>query len=172
LFKAVRYVKGDEPKNAVTTFEQLKGMRVTRPFREDEPIKTQDLMIPKSSGSGEPLDLPKGTRAIAIRVSSTVITSGFFLPGSRVDVISTTRKDGNSVSSTIFRNVLVLAVDSVPIGRDETGPVANTIAIALALKDIEKIRSAEANSELSVLLCPPDEESGKPKPPVRSPGEK
>jgi Flp pilus assembly protein CpaB len=160
-FKAVRYVKGDEPKNAVSNFEQLKGKRVNRPLQEDQPVKTQDLMEPKPVDSPEGV-LPKGMQAIAIRVSLTTTAIGFILPGSRVDVISSTRKGDKGVSSTILSNVLVLATDSVATRLNEKGPIATTMTLAVKPEDGVKLRLAELSSEFTLALCPADEDSGKP----------
>ena len=158
-FKAVRYAKGDEPKDAVTSFDQLKGKRVNRPLNEDDPIKTKDLRTP-SDKSWEETVIPKGVRACTIKARPNSAASGFVLPLARVDVISTTNKDGKSVSSTILQNVLVVAVESV---YDGNGTDPFTVTLALLPKDVGKIRKAEAAGELGLALCSPDEESGKPK---------
>jgi hypothetical protein len=46
LFKPIRYFKGEEPKDAVTSFDQLRDKVLVRPLAEDQPLKTSDLAAP------------------------------------------------------------------------------------------------------------------------------
>jgi pilus assembly protein CpaB len=147
-FKTVRYVKGDEPKDAVTKFAQLKGKRLTHSLVEDQPVKTQYVTDGKNIGMFDAL-MPAGMRAIAIKVSPATVTDGFILPGSRVDVIHTVRKaPDETASSVILQNLLVMAVDT-STDRDQT---LNTVTLAVKVEDAKKLRLAEAKGELSLVL--------------------
>jgi pilus assembly protein CpaB len=174
FFKEVRYVKGDEPKNAVTKFEQVKGKRTLRALAEDQPVKAKDV---GDAAAGE-VPLPKGMRALAVKVALGNDAVGFVLPGSRVDVIHTVRKDGETTSTTLLQNVLVLGLNT-STNRDRPPTM---VTLAVSPDDAAKIRVAESVGELSFTLRTPDgdarpdrkvrPDTKKPAdlPPFRSPG--
>jgi pilus assembly protein CpaB len=156
VFKEVRYVKGDEPKNAVTNFEQLKGKRTLRALAEDQPVKTKDL-----GDAAAEVALPKGMRAVAIKVGPQGAGAGFVLPGSRVDVIQTVhRGEDKAESKTILQNVLVLAIDSVGTATGEKGgaTAASIFTLAMIPDDVKNVRLAEGAGELSLCLRAADED--------------
>jgi Flp pilus assembly protein CpaB len=43
LFKIVHYRTGDEPREAITSLESMKGKVVIRALAEDQPVKAKDL---------------------------------------------------------------------------------------------------------------------------------
>ncbi len=128
LFKAVRYVKGDEPCDAITSLEKLKGTILGRALAEDQPVKGKDL-IRENTG----VDLGGlGLRASAVKVTWTMKEDDIILPNCRVDVVlTTTTEKGKSRSSVVIKNVLVLALDKVAVG-DEFKPRVVVLAVTAA----------------------------------------
>jgi Flp pilus assembly protein CpaB len=161
LFKVVRYVKGDEPGEAITKLEQLKGKRTLRALAEDQPVKTKDV------GDVGEFPLPKGLQAITVKVLSAHAPEVFILPGSRVDVANTVRmRPDKTRTETVLRNVLVLAVEELADG-DRTHMA---VTLAVKLDDAKKLRQAEGDGELSLGLSSPEDreiESIKEKAPSR-----
>jgi Flp pilus assembly protein CpaB len=151
-FQEKLYTKGEEPKRALKTWEQLKDKRVNKPLNEDQFVTADDLQDPKLF-SGIDWLLPAGMRGIAIRVNTASGAAGFIQPNSRVDVVQTTHEGDKSTTQTILQNMLVLAADTTTI-RDQDKPaiVANTVTLAAKPEDVQKLRLAEATGELSLTL--------------------
>jgi Flp pilus assembly protein CpaB len=116
LFKKVRYVKGDEPKDAITDFAALKGKRLKRDLAADQPVKPKDFL------NTPPLEelLPKGTKGISLRVDPDKAVAGFVVPGCRVDVLHTL----NGKSEVIAADVLLMALDLDKDGKFATATLA------------------------------------------------
>jgi pilus assembly protein CpaB len=145
------YTKGEEPKKAIKTFDQVQDKRLNKPLGEDQFVTTEDLMDPKTAGI-EAL-LPPGMRAVALKVNAASVVAGFVMPNSRVDVVQTVRHGEHSSTQTILQNMLVLASDTMT-GRpeDKQANLASTVTVAAKPEDAQKLRLAEAVGELSLSL--------------------
>jgi len=150
-FQEKSYTKGEEPKKAIKTWDQVKDKRLNKPLSEDQFVTVEDLQDPKTNGV-EGL-LPAGMRAIAVRVNIATGAAGFVLPNSRVDVVQTMRQAEIPTTHTILQNMLVLASDQLTIRPDEKlSNVASTVTLAAKPEDVQKLRLAEATGELSLTL--------------------
>lgn len=109
----------------------LNSAYITRSARPDAQQTLIGSIARNGMASGEPIrgemllplntsflsaTLPPGRRAVAVRISAESTAGGFILPNDRVDVILTAAREGQGegekqVSSTILRNVPVLAID-------------------------------------------------------------
>jgi RNA polymerase sigma factor (sigma-70 family) len=99
--------------------------------------------------------LQPGERAIAIRVTAEAGVSGFVLPGSRVDVICTTRGT-ETTSKVILQNLRVLAVDQmVKEKADQPGPAASTVTLAAKPEEATRLALASSLGELRLALRGP-----------------
>jgi pilus assembly protein CpaB len=145
------YTKGEEPKKALKTWDQLKEKRLNKPLSEDQFVTADDLMDPKLSGMDA--IVPPGMRAVSIKVNVASVVAGFVLPNSRVDVVQTLRQGEHSATQTILQNVVVLASDGIKDRPDDKGNMpASTVTLAAKPEDVQKLRLAEAIGELSLSL--------------------
>jgi pilus assembly protein CpaB len=151
-FVEKQYTKGEEPKKAIKTWEQLQDKRLNKALSEDQFITLDDLLDPKTAGSIEVM-LPQGMRAVALKVNAASVVAGFVLPNSRVDVVQTVKNGEHSTVQTILQNMLVLASDTM-IGRpeDKQSNLASTVTVAAKPEDVQKLRLAEGIGELSLAL--------------------
>jgi pilus assembly protein CpaB len=148
FFKRARYVKGTEPKDALSEFAQVKDKRVIRALTEDEPIRAKDLMADLPLASR----LPPNTVACSLKVSNAMLSSGFFLPHSRVDVIVTVRKnDKESESKVLMKNVLMMAVDD---GEGQQSEAVQRVIVAVTKEQAVILRRAQKEGKLSLVLRP------------------
>jgi pilus assembly protein CpaB len=145
------------PKKAIKSLEELgKGKdakRVNKMLNEEQMITTDDLVSKDLDGMAA--GLKPGSRAIGLKVDPVCLVGGFVLPGSRVDVVSTTR-DGEAKSEIILQDMLVLAVD-MQSGRKEDGSVTmlgNTVTMAAVPEEAMKLTLASTLGELRLLLRP------------------
>src|ERR1019366_3739933 len=63
-------------------------------------------------GGGRPSLIPRGMRAVSVRVNDVVSVAGFVQPGTRVDVLATGNQGGGNdrQTTTVLENVAVIAV--------------------------------------------------------------
>ncbi len=99
--------------------EEAKGSMTRVAFLRGEPMR-RDKLVKQGGGGFMSAILPRGKRAVAIKIDNGGDTSagGFILPNDRVDVVSLTRDDEASkargvevlAARTILTNVRVLAI--------------------------------------------------------------
>jgi pilus assembly protein CpaB len=156
LFKIKLFDKGQEPEKALTEadFDKLKDCRLNKPLKTDEFVTMQDL-IDKNQNSLS-ARLPKGMRAVGIKVDIQSIAGGFAsLPLSHVDIISVLRRgDGDSISQILLEDVLVLAADQETQrpGNGSSAMPANTVTVALNPEDSELVTLAQEMGQLRLVL--------------------
>jgi pilus assembly protein CpaB len=151
VFMPKQYVLGEEPKKAIRSYDQLKGRRLNKPVGAEQFVTTDDLMDADASGVGALV--PKGLRAIAIKVNVDTAVAGFVLPNSRVDIISTRRSGDGSKANIFMQNVLVLAVNQLASRPDDkSAVVANTVTVAVSPQDCEKLALASEMGTLRLTL--------------------
>ncbi|MGH6931500.1 MAG: Flp pilus assembly protein CpaB [Dongiaceae bacterium] len=123
-----------------------------------EPINEKKIVQPNDGGFMAAI-LPKGRRAISVRISAETGAGGFILPNDKVDVILTRKLSGGAsgerqLSETVLSNVRVLAVDQT-FKQDEKGEqvvVGKTATLELELTQAEVIAMAESSGQLSLAL--------------------
>jgi pilus assembly protein CpaB len=155
LFQEKRFARGDEPPGAIDNPDLIKNRVLRRPLRTGDHVTLEDLMD-ANNGEGMSIVLPKGYRAVGVRVNLESNVYGFAtLPLSRVDIISTVRRadDKATYSQVLLENVLVLAADD-KMRRDESGKPMPSQVVTLALKpeDALKVRLAAELGSLSLML--------------------
>ncbi|MBL8905373.1 MAG: Flp pilus assembly protein CpaB [Rhizobiales bacterium] len=146
-------------KNDPAAQQKYEAARARIAIFRGEPIIDKKVVMPTESGFMAAI-LPKGMRAIAVRVSEESGAGGFILPNDRVDVVLTRKveADGTTkvvVSETILSNVKVLAIDQAfrREGDDEQVIVAKkTATLELTPQQSEVISMAESTGQLSLVL--------------------
>jgi len=136
----------------------LAGSIVRSRMTSGEPIRDENL-VPLNAGFLSAM-LPSGKRAVAVRISAQTTAGGFILPSDRVDVVLTVAHDKSEpVSSTILRDVLVLAIDQAvdERGKDDTGKmkpavVGKTATLELDPSQVEIVTAGETQGTLSLAL--------------------
>ncbi|WP_428650559.1 Flp pilus assembly protein CpaB [Roseibium sp.] len=148
-----------------SAMEMLLGRIAKARIYSGEPIRTERL-INTDKGYMAAL-LPKGKRAIAVRVEQETSAGGFILPGDKVDVILTRKiGDGHVTSETILENIRVLAIDQTTAGEQETKTLSPQRTATLELTPAQSevivqsqqvgsialaLRSAEDSAEVAVV---------------------
>lgn len=123
-------------------------------------VLTADKLLEAGSPGGITSLIPKGQRAITIRVNDISGVGGFIGPGDRVDVLTVTDsgRKGELISKTILQSVLVLASGEQLIDPNKApGGVAapkgvNQLTLSLGLTDAEKLALAVAKGEIRLIL--------------------
>jgi Flp pilus assembly protein CpaB len=180
-FKRVQYVRKDAPTDFVSDFAKVKGKVLIRALAEGQAVKNQDLVAVKSASPRLPSNqesppskltkkaqadpaknkgaslLPKGMRAVSIKVQVPSKLLAAYKPGVKVDIISEIiHGDGEVVSKILFTDILLLAIEEYatrPAPREkERDPVANVANVALTPQDARVVKEAEELGVLRLVL--------------------
>ena len=104
-----------------------------------EPILPGKLASPEA-GSGLPPIIPKGMRAVSVRVNEVIGVAGYVLPGTYVDVLATgspTEKREDTTTKVVLTNVQVLAAGT-RIERDQGDGQALQVTVVTLQVDPEQ----------------------------------
>lgn len=136
-----------------STFDDLVGRIAKTEIFSGEPIRSERL-INTDKGYMAAI-LPKGKRAMAVKVEEETSAGGFILPGDKVDVILTRKMRNRSVTSeTILENIRVLAIDSTTAGEQETKNLSprRTATIEVTLAQSEVVAQAQQVGTIALAL--------------------
>ena len=124
-----------------------------------DPVNGQKLVKPGSNGFMAAI-LPKGRRAISVRISAATGAGGFILPKDRVDVLVTRKQtfegsgDAVTISERVLGNVKVLAVDQT-FKQNKEGEqvvVGKTATLELEPQQAEVLAKVETTGQLTLIL--------------------
>ena len=128
----------------------------------NEPL-TESKLAPGNAGSGLPPAIPKGMRAVSVRVNEVIGVAGFVVPGTRVDVLATVDEPSTgskeSMSRVVLSDVTVLASGTrydQEGARAEGKPIPATVVTLLVTpQDAERVALASEKSHLMLALRNP-----------------
>lgn len=135
-------------------FERYNGARARTPMVANEPI-LENKVIRKGEGGLLSALLPKGMRAVAVKVSVESASGGFIMPNDRVDVLLTRRINKETFSSTVLENVRVLAIDQKYVAEQQDAPAVKKLRTATLEVTPEQARvlaRVQSMGELSLAL--------------------
>jgi hypothetical protein len=112
LFKVVHYLKGDEPRDAVMTFEELNGKCMECNVSEDQPLRKSHLGFPRARRMLEVGE----RRAMFVRLPKAAI--GNVENYCRVDLYGTSKEDNKKEPELLIKSLLILAMSEAKDGVD------------------------------------------------------
>lgn len=137
---------------------------------ENEPL-IESKLAKAEAGAGLPPAIPPGMRAMAVKVDDVIGVAGFIDQGTRVDLVVTIRKQGDSTSRTVVSNVEVLTAgtryeqERARTGTPRTGttraettslqPAAAVVTLLVTPRDAERIALAQAEGQIMLVLRNP-----------------
>ena len=133
-------------KGAFHDSKKVVGRAAARRILAGEPI-LEGHLIPKGGGTGLAAIIPKGRRAVAVRVNEIIGVAGFIKPGDLVDVIVTMepKKGEGVITKTVLQRVPVLAVGQ-EISRENGKPKrVSAVTLLVGPADAEKLALASRN---------------------------
>lgn len=152
---------GPLPPGTVLKKEDLVGRGVVSAIYESEPI-LESRLAPKGAGAGMAVLIPKGMRAVAVRVNEVVGVAGFVLPGMRVDVLisgiapGANRYEAGAQTRTILQNIEVLSAGH-NIQKDNEGkPITvEVVNLLVTPEQAEKLSLASNDAKIQLVLRNP-----------------
>jgi pilus assembly protein CpaB len=156
MFELKSFTRDNQPIGGISKFEDVKGRILKVSRRAGDAIHPDDMYAETDPAWGVSTHLPKGYRAVGLRVTLEGGAHGWAtLPLSHVDVIDTVRRgdDKSSYSHFLLENVLVLAIDGNPT-REESGKPTpgNIVMFALSPDDCLRLSLARDTGTLSLAL--------------------
>ena len=138
---------------------ELEKARARVKLFEGEPVNRRKLVMSGSNGFMAAM-LPKGHRAISVRISAATGAGGFILPNDRVDVLVTKKKtfegsrDSVTVTEVVLSNVKVLAIDQTfrVNEKGEQVAVGKTATLDLLPSQAAVLAEAETSGQLTLTL--------------------
>lgn len=145
------------PKDAFSGTKPVVGRVAMRDFLRGEPVVESKLVPGDKSGGLLSLKVPAGMRAFTVKVNEVVGVGGFIVPDSRVDVVVTTavspQRQQDQVSKTFLQDVLVLAAGQTVEQQKDNKPITvNTVTLAVAPADAEKLALASNDGKIQLVL--------------------
>jgi pilus assembly protein CpaB len=131
---------------------------------ENEPI-TANKVASTDGDSGLSPAIPRGMRAMSVKVNDVIGVAGFVVPGSKVDVVVTIRRPNDTMTRTAASNVQVLTAgtrqdQARPEAEKEKDkkPAANAstvVTLMVSPEDAERIALAQSEGEIMLMLRNP-----------------
>lgn len=146
---------GAVPVGAIVKKEDLIGRGVVAPIFANEPV-VESRMAPKGAGGGLAAMIPKGMRAVAVRVNEIIGVAGFVVPGMHVDVLISGSPPGGSaalgtLTKTLLQNIEVLSAGQ-EFHKDAEGKPMPVPVINLLVTPEQAERLSLAGSQTTIQL--------------------
>lgn len=158
LFKETKFNKGDEPKDSVKEFSEIKDKFLKSPLEEG-----QVIMLSNVDENLTILPIPEGHQAMGLRVNEETSAHGFAAkPGNRVDLMWLRRGKGDKeiASYRLLQDVLVLAADNTYIQEQGVATYqARVITVALTPEQVADVSLAKDNGTITLSLRKPGDET-------------
>ena len=147
------------PAEAIGDPAQVIGRGLIYPVIQNEPILPLKLASAEE-GAGLPPAIPKGLRAVSVRVNEVIGVAGYVLPGTRVDVVATvspTDQKADMTSKVILTNVQVLAAGTkIERDTDRNKPMPVSVVTLLVNPDeSERLTLAASEGKIQLALRNP-----------------
>lgn len=147
----VDWPAGKQPAGSFSRVEDCVGRALIVPLVPNEVVLDQELAN-RNAGSGLPVSIPEGMRAVSVGVDDVVAVAGFVTPGTIVDVLVTGTTPGGPITRTILEHVRVLAVGQqlqTENGKPQTAPV---VTMLVSPEDGQKLTLAAAEGKIHLAL--------------------
>ena len=142
------------PKGAFSKVEDVLDRPVVSNILLDEPVLDGRLAL-TGSGLGLAPAIPKGMRAVTVRVNDVASVAGFVLPGMHVDVLVTGRppKGELDMTTTCLQNILVLSAGQT-MQPDARGQAINapTVTLLVTPEQAETLTLAGNDGRIQLVL--------------------
>ena len=147
------------PMGAFTNPDEVIGRGLLMPVIQNEPILPMKLAS-KEAGTGLPVVIPEGKRAVSVRVNEVIGVAGYVLPGTKVDVLATASPTQNREDTTtklVLSNVQVLAAGTKLEQDGEQGkPVSvNVVTLLVTPEESEKLTLGATEGKIQLALRNP-----------------
>ncbi len=158
--KRLAWPAGNAVPGAIDDIKSAVGRGLLTAVLENEPITVNKLA--SMGASGLPPAIPPGMRAMSVKVNDVIGVAGFVVPGTRVDVVVTIRRQTDSMTRTAASNVQVLAAGTrkdqgKPETDTRTANESTVVTLLVSPADAERIALAQSEGEIMLMLRNPND---------------
>lgn len=144
-------IHGAVAKDAFESPLKVVGETLSDPVPEGQPIAASRL-VPSTTASGAPGDVPAGMRALSIHVYDSNGLMPLLHRGSRIDVQAVLDRNGSADLRTILQNVEVFSVAAQAEQPQSGRPSLPVVTILTAPNDADILALGDAGSRLRLVL--------------------
>lgn len=155
--KLVAWPSSNPIAGAHETIDAVVGRGLMATVLENEPL-TNAKVAAEGAGAGLPPSIPVGMRAMSVKVNEVIGVAGFVVPGTRVDLLVTLRREDESVTRTVVTNAEVLTAGTrydQEKAKDGEPIPSTVVTLMVTPADAERITLAEAEGEIMLALRNP-----------------
>ena len=156
--KEIPWSAAELPEGAFATKQALlkDGRRMTLALiSRNEPVLRSKITAPNQPATLSSM-LPRGKRAVTVRVDDIRGVAGFIQPGDLVDVVlirtEAKSRSNESYSEVILQSAKVLAIDQITGERTDRPTIAKAVTLEVSIEDAQKILLASNIGRLSLVL--------------------
>jgi pilus assembly protein CpaB len=153
--KLVSLPEGDVPQGSFHDKTQIIGRGAVLPISAGDFI-LRNKLAGENAGAGLQALIPPGMLAISVRVNEVVGVAGFVQPGTRVDVLTTMSGGNEDQTTTVLRNVAVIAagqrLEHSAAGEAQVAPV---ITLLVSPDDAQRLTLASTEGRIQLALRNP-----------------
>ena len=144
------------PAQTFTDIAQVVGRVASHSLRTGGCV-SEDVLAPPGSPPGLNVRIPKGYRAVAVKVDEFSSVAGFLNPGNHVDVIAVMTCRGShkreTISRTILEDVMVAAVgQEMADPKDPGATVTRSVTLLVKPKDAAILHLADTKGKIRLAL--------------------
>lgn len=152
--RLVQLPEGTAPAGTFNDIADVTGKIATQTIVPGEFI-VEGRLTGHGGGSALAAVVPKGKRAVTVRVNDVIGVAGFLLPGNRVDVIASRKNNKSARPKTLLQNVKVLAVDQTASSDKNDPVIVRAITLELSPKESEQLVGATSEGFVQMALRNP-----------------
>jgi pilus assembly protein CpaB len=152
--KLVAWPASSPVRGGFTTVESVLNRGLIAAVVANEPL-TESKLAPLEAGAGLPPSISDGMRAVSVKVNEVIGVAGFVVPGTRVDLMVTLKRDGerDSMTRVVVSDVQVLTAGTrYDQEKARDGQPIPTSVVTLLVSPADAERIALAANEGSIML--------------------
>jgi pilus assembly protein CpaB len=138
--------------------EKIVNRGLVASVAENEPI-TESKLAPLGAGAGLSPAIPRGMRAMSVKVNEVIGVAGFVVPGTKVDVLVTIRSETDSATRIVVSNVQVLTAgtryDEAQVKMEGKPIPSSVVTLLVSPPDAERIALAATEGQIMLALRNP-----------------
>ena len=140
---------------ATTDISKILGRGVITKIFAKEPV-IESRLAPAGAGGGMAAMIPKGMRAVAVRVNEVVGVAGFVVPGTHVDILISGNSPGGNpglgtLTQTLLQNIEVLSAGQ-DFKKDAEGKPVMVQVVNMLVTPAQAEQLSLASSQTSIQL--------------------
>lgn len=157
--KLVAWPASSPVEKGFTTIESVLNRGLITSVVANEPL-TESKLAPLEAGAGLPPSITEGMRAVSVKVNEVIGVAGFVVPGTRVDVMVTLRRESerDSMARVVVSDVQVLTAGTrydQEKARDGQPIPTSVVTLLVTPPDAERIALAATEGQIMLTLRNP-----------------